>query len=123
MKKLLTGLSVIALLSGCTSHEFIKTGAHDGYQPKHENCGAHIFRSAPKGQDFIELGLCMATSPGGGVISDNTPDAVRELQKCTCLQGGDAVILQNMSENGTVGSAFGTSQQQVKVTGIAIKYK
>lgn len=122
MKRLLLAAAFLSL-QGCASHEFIKIGDHNGYKPKSENCEIHILRAEPKNKDFIELGLCMASAPGGGVISDNTPDAIVELQKCSCLQGGDAVILQDISENGITGSAFGSSQQQVKATGIAIKYK
>lgn len=121
MKKLSTLLFILPLIA-CSSHEFIKTGEQPTYTAKPENCGATIYRTPPKDKRYQELGICISSVPGGGVISDNTPDAIRELQKCACLQGGDAIIFSGTSESGMVGALTGASQQQVKASGIAIKY-
>ncbi|MDC9563921.1 MULTISPECIES: hypothetical protein [unclassified Pseudoalteromonas] len=122
MKKLSVVLLSLAL-SACAGHEFIKTGESQNYTAKNEDCGVTIFRAPPRGKQYQELGICMASAPGGGIISDNTPDAIRELQKCACLQGADAIVLSGISEAGAVGFVTGPSQQKVKATGIAIKYR
>ena len=122
MKRL--SIAMLALsLTACASHEFIKTGESQAHAAKPADCGATIYRTPPTDKQYQELGICMASAPGGGIVSDNTPDAIRELQKCACLQGGDTIILGGTSESGMVGAVTGSSQQQVKASGVAIKYK
>ena len=58
----------------------------------------------------------MTQAPGGGMISDNTPDAVAKLQRCACLQGGDAIIIGGMNEAGVIPSYGGYSQQVAKIS-------
>ena len=122
MKRL--SIAILALsLTACASHEFIKTGESQAHAAKPADCGATIYRTPPTDKQYQELGICMASAPGGDIMSDNTPDAIRELKKCACLQGGDAIILGGTSESGMVGAVTGSSQQQVKASGVAIKYK
>jgi hypothetical protein len=53
------------------------------------------------------------------MISDNTPEAIEELQKCACEAGGDTVVLQASDDQGFM-TQFGSSQQTVKVQGIVV---
>lgn len=113
----------LALLGGCTTHSFIPTGEKlVTHTAKPTNCGAKVLLNYPKKAKYSEIGICSAQVPGGGMISDKTPEAVIELQKCACLQGGDAIILGKANDAGFIGG-FGYSQQVAKARGIVIVFE
>ncbi len=47
------------------------------------------------------------------MISDKTPEAILELQKCACQNGGNAIVYAGDSESG-IHTGFGYSQQHIK---------
>ena len=115
---------VAMMLSGCASHNFIPTGmTSSALPPQSPDCGARVLLQMPTGSNIREIGLCMAQTPGGGMISDNTPGAILELQRCACLHGGNAIVLSGMGEAGMMGSALGYSQQVAKAQGVAIRFE
>lgn len=65
----------------------------------------------------------MAQVPGGGMLSDNTPEAIAELQRCVCSAGGDAIILNSSNEAGIIPAFGGYSQQAAKAQGVVIIFK
>ncbi len=105
---------VIALsLLGCTSSNFTKTGFDTKTRPPlADNCPVVVLESMPTDRPYEELGFCNASAPGGGVISDKTPDAIAELKRCACRNGGNAIVFKTGDERG-VQSPFGYSQQKV----------
>lgn len=108
----------VSALQGCSSHRFVPTGDSPREASKGSQCGATVLRQMPS-PPYRELGLCYAKVPGGGMISDNTPEAIEELQKCACEAGGDAVVLHTSDDQGYV-TQFGSSQQTVKVQGVVV---
>ncbi|MBN2867002.1 MAG: hypothetical protein JXK16_13420 [Thiotrichales bacterium] len=124
MRKKYLFVFVVLMLNACTTHRFIPTGISQVTRPaKPANCGAKVLLRSPENIKFSEIGICMAQAPGGGMISDNTPDAIAELQRCACLQGGDAVILSGMNEAGVIPSFGGYSQQVAKSQGVVIVFE
>lgn len=117
MRLILAALAV-TLLAGCTSHRFIPTGDGPKMASKGPSCGATVLRRAPIGS-YKELGICTAKAPGGGVISDNTPDAIAELQRCACEAGGNAILLESNTDQGLM-TGFGASQMTVTAQGVVI---
>ena len=111
------------LVSSCAPHSFVKTGTAGPFTTKPENCQVDIYTS-PNLPDrtMTEIGICFAKAPGGGVISDNTPEAVNQLKKCVCQNGGDAIVLNPIGESGVLTRA-GYSQQAVQVSGKVYRYK
>jgi hypothetical protein len=72
-----------------------------------------VLQRPPDDRKFIELGFCTTSMPGGGMITDKTPEAVRELQTCACKNGGNAIVYQGDSESG-IHTGMGYSQQHIK---------
>jgi|GEM_PF-2288082 len=109
---------IMVALPGCASHRFVATGDAPKVASKGIQCGATVLLSAPS-TPYQELGICYAQVPGGGIISDNTPEAIEELQKCACEAGGDAVLLGGTNDQSTM-TMYGATQQNVKTQGIVI---
>lgn len=109
----------VGALQGCSSHRFVPTGDSPREASKGPECGATVLRQLPT-TPHRELGLCYAKVPGGGMISDNTPEAIEELQRCACEAGGDAVVLQGSNDQGSA-TQYGMTQQEVKAQGVVIK--
>jgi hypothetical protein len=105
---------LIALsLLACTSSNFTKTGFDTKARPPlADNCPVTVLESMPADRPYEELGFCNASAPGGGVISDKTPDAIAELKRCACRNGGNAIVFKAADEHG-MQSIFGYSQQKV----------
>lgn len=118
IRKATAAALLLVALQGCSSHRFVPTGDFPVQASRGSQCGATVLRSMPSAP-HRELGLCYASVPGGGLIADNTPDAIEELKKCTCEAGGNAAVLDNSTEQGFV-TSFGGSQQTLKITGIVI---
>jgi hypothetical protein len=112
----LFALSLLPLLSvaACTSTNFTRTGfeAAPPRQPG-EPCQAVVLQRPPSDRQFIELDFCTTSMPGGGVITDKTPAAIKELQDCACQNGGNAIVYFGDSESG-IHSGLGYSQQHIK---------
>ena len=97
----------------CTSSNFTKTGFDAKVRPPlADTCPVTVLESMPTDRPFEELGFCNASAPGGGVISDKTPDAIAELKRCACRNGGNAIVFKTADERG-MQSGFGYSQQRV----------
>lgn len=109
---------LVVVLQGCSSHRFVATGDSPKVASKGTQCGATVLLSAPN-TPYQELGICYAQVPGGGMISDKTPEAIEELQKCACEAGGDAVLLGGTNDQSTM-TMYGATQQNVKTQGIVI---
>lgn len=107
-------LVMLALvLPGCTSTSFTRTG-FDAPPPRQPGpCSAVVLQHEPSDRKFIEIGFCTTSVPGGGVITDNTPNAIAELRQCACQNGGNAIVFHGEGESG-VHTGFGYSQQRVK---------
>lgn len=102
-----------SFLSGCTSTSFTRTG-FDPPPPRQPGpCSAVVLQRFPTDRKYVEIGFCTTSVPGGGVITDNTPDAINELRICACTNGGNAILFQGEGEAG-VHTGFGYSQQRVK---------
>ncbi|MEA2164424.1 MAG: hypothetical protein QOK37_2551 [Thermoanaerobaculia bacterium] len=111
---------VVLSLAACTSSNFTKTGFETKTRPPlPDNCAVTVLESMPTDRPYEELGFCSASAPGGGVISDKTPDAIAELKRCTCRNGGNAVVFKSSDERG-MQSLFGHSQQKVMVRGTVL---
>ena len=109
----LAAVVVLISLLGCTSSNFTKTGFDTNTRPPlPETCPVTVLESMPTDRPYEELGFCNASAPGGGVISDKTPDAIAELKRCACRNGGNSIVLKAADERG-MHSAFGYSQQKV----------
>jgi len=121
--KLGLSMGIVAVIAtGCVRSTFIPTGLNGhNFEPQSPACGAKVLLAAPKGVSFQEIGICMAQAPGGGIVSDNTPDAIFELQRCACLHGGNAIVLGGTNEAGLLGGVTGYSQQVAKARGIVIR--
>lgn len=114
MKKISIMLAIF-LLWGCARHTFTKTGfSTSPISPKPSHCEIVVLQGFPADRKYIELGFCHASVPGGGVIRDATPDVIRELKKCACLNGGNAIVMGTENETGIL-TIFGYSQQRVKL--------
>ena len=112
--------SILALLLlGCTSTSFTRTGFDLPPAPPPSPCQAVVLQNPPSDRKFVELGFCITSVPGGGIITDNTPKAIAELQECTCKNGGNAMVFLGDSESG-FHSGFGYSQQRVKARAIVL---
>ncbi len=106
-------LLVVLTASACTSTSFTRTG-FDSPPPRQPGpCSAVVLEHPPTDRKYVEIGFCTTSVPGGGVITDNTPNAIRELQECACQNGGNAIVFHGEGESG-IHSAFGYSQQRVK---------
>src|SRR5262245_5392044 len=106
-------LFLLAATVACTSTSFTRTG-FDSPPPRPPGpCSAVVLQHPPTDRRYVEIGFCTTAVPGGGVITDNTPKAIRELQECACQNGGNAILFHGEGESG-MQSAFGYSQQRVK---------
>ena len=113
-------VSALALLfPGCTSTSFTRTGFDLPPVPPPSPCQAVVLQNPPSDRKFVELGFCITSVPGGGIITDNTPKAIAELQECACKNGGNAMVFLGDSESG-FHSGFGYSQQRVKARAIVL---
>ncbi len=116
-------IGLVFTLSGCGTHKFVPTGmSNNTYAPKSSKCGEKMLRSFPKDVAFEEIGISYGQTPGGGVMSDKTPEAIAELQECACLNGGDAFVLASTRDSGFHGTLGGYSQQVAKAEGIVIVF-
>ena len=88
---LLSGITLLVL--GCSKTSFIPTGSDVEPPPPRSPCQVAVLKHAPDNDNFTELGMCAVSVPGGSILFDNTPTAVRKLQKCACEHGGNAIIL------------------------------
>jgi hypothetical protein len=122
-KTIFSVLFFAALTTACTTHRFVPVGMTQPNHTKPADCAATILLRAPSDTPYSEIGICMAQTPGGGMISDNTPEAIGELRRCACLSGGDAIILGNSNEAGIVPAWGGYSQQVAKAQGIVIIFE
>lgn len=121
MKFLIVFLSF--LVSSCASHSFVKTGTDGSFTKKPENCQIDIYTAINMpDRAMTEIGICFGKAPGGGLISDSTPEAVNQLKKCACKNGGDAIVLNPTGESGVFTRA-GYSQEVVQVNGKVYRYK
>jgi len=111
--------SLALLLLGCTSTSFTRTGFDSPPAPPSSPCQAVILQNPPTDRKFVELGFCITSVPGGGIITDNTSKAIAELQECTCKNGGNALVFLGDSESG-FHSGLGYSQQRVKARAIVL---
>lgn len=111
MRKWIT--PILCLFSAaCTSTNFTRTG----FEPPPRSpgpCQAVVLQRPPSDRRYMEIEFCTTSVPGGGVITDNTPKAIRELQACACQNGGNAIVYFGDSESG-YHTGFGYSQQHVK---------
>jgi hypothetical protein len=124
MKRIISILLFPLVLAGCANHSFVPIGmSAETLVPKPASCGAKVLLRPPKNMQYSEVGICMARAPGGGMVTDNTPMAIKELQKCACLQGGDAIVLSGANESGIIPAFGGYSQQSAKAEGIVIVFK
>ena len=112
-------LACVAFAAGCTSTSFTRTGFDPPPARSPGPCTAVVLQHDPTDRKFIEIGFCTTSVPGGGVITDNTPDAIRELQECACKNGGNAIVFHGEGESG-VHTGFGYSQQRVKAHGTVL---
>ena len=111
------------LVSSCAAHSFVKTGVDGPFPQKPENCKIDIYTSANMPERAMtEIGVCFGEAPGGGLARDNTPEAVNQLKKCACKNGGDAVVLNPVGESGGFTKA-GYSQETVRVNGKVYRYR
>ncbi|MBW3670189.1 MAG: hypothetical protein KY432_00800 [Acidobacteria bacterium] len=101
------------VLSSCTSTNFVKTGFDQAPPSALGPCSAVVLQEPPDERRYIEIGFCTTSTPGGGVITDKTPEAIRQLQQCACKNGGNAIVYEPESEAG-IHTGFGYSQQRVK---------
>ena len=114
MKKTLP-LLLLCLAPACTSTNFIKTGFETAPPRPPGPCSATVLQDFPADRQYVELGLCTTSMPGGGLIADKTPKAVQELQECACKNGGNAIVLLGSGDSGYQ-TTFGYSQQTVKAS-------
>jgi hypothetical protein len=107
-------LTLALFAAGCTSTSFTRTG-FDTAPPRQpgERCQAVVLQRPPSDRQFIELGFCSTSMPGGGIVTDKTPEAIKELQDCACKNGGNAIVYFGDSESG-YHTGVGYSQQHVK---------
>ena len=112
MKSIVLALLSI-VLTACTSTNFVKTGFDQVPAHTLTPCNAVVLQHTPENRKFVELGFCTTSLPGGGVIKDKTPEAVKELQSCACQNGGNAIVYQGEEESG-LHTGFGYSQQHIK---------
>ena len=118
-RRLVCVFALVLLFLGCTSTSFTRTGFDLPPAPPPFPCQAVVLQNPPSDRKFIELGFCITSVPGGGIITDNTPKAITELQECACKNGGNAMVFLGDSEAG-LHSAFGYSQQRVKARAIVL---
>jgi hypothetical protein len=125
MKKSL--LIILALFIGCASfvpvHTFTKTGFGEKRQPFPEDCEIVVLSSSPKDLDYEEIGMCVAQTPGGGMLYDATPKLIAELKECACVNGGNAIVfsMNQVKESNMMGLEI--SQQKVKGSAIVLFVK
>ncbi len=117
------GLLILMIgLAGCATYSFIQTGLSGPFPPKDKSCAIDVLTSVPD-RPVIEVGICHGQAPGGGIISDNTPDAIEQVKRCACQNGGDAIVLLNTGSTASVMTGFGASQQQIRIPATVLRYK
>ena len=104
---------ILVVVAACTSTSFTRTGFDPPPARPPGPCSAVVLEHPPTDRKYVEVGFCTTSVPGGGVITDKTPDAIRELQVCACQNGGNAIVFHGEGESG-IHSAFGYSQRRVK---------
>ncbi len=75
-------LLVALSASACTSTSFTRTGFDSAPARQPGPCSAVVLEHPSTERKYVEIGFCTTSVPGGGVITDNTPKAIRELQEC-----------------------------------------
>ena len=95
---LLSSLTLITL--GCSSATFSPTALDTQHPPPQSPCQVAVLQHAPTGGNFTELGQCSVSVPGGNILFDNSPAAVRKLQRCACENGGNAIIVPDYLQTG-----------------------
>jgi hypothetical protein len=117
MKQLVFIICLLALLSSCSNYNFIRTGLDNTqFAPQPANCDVIVLTSLPTDRVYTEIGICKGTVPGGGMVSDRTHAAIKQLKRCACANGGNAILLNNTDEGGYF-TEFGYSQQVAKASG------
>ncbi len=115
--KIIIGLLIITSFSSCSNYNFIRTGLDNTrYPPQPANCDVIVLTSLPTDRAYTEIGICKGTAPGGGMVSDRTHAAIKQLKRCACANGGNAILLNNTDEGGYF-TEFGYSQQVAKASG------
>lgn len=114
MKYLFFLLTICTFLS-CSTAKFVATGMTDSKKlALSPNSKVYVITEIPKeAKKVLELGICYATVPGGGIVTDNTDKAIEKLKQCARENGGNAILLKNNKEGG-YHTAFGYSQQTAK---------
>ena len=121
MRRCITIICFLFLFSSCATYSFVKSGTEEAFPPNPEDCKIDILTTLPQ-RPMVEVGLCFGQTPGGGIITDKTPEAIEQLKKCACANGGDAVLLLT-GDQGGVFTDLGYSQQVVRMTGKVYRYK
>lgn len=117
-KNLLIISFATVLMTSCANYSFIKTGIDEtNFQPREKDAPVSIITSLPEDREYVEIGICKGTAPGGGLLIDETSRAIKQLKKCARNNGGNAILLTGDSESGFV-TDWGESQETVKASGI-----
>jgi hypothetical protein len=105
-------------MTACTSTNFTRTG-FDSPPVSISSGPIVVLEHFPTDRKYVEIGFCTTSVPGGGIIKDNTPNAIRELQECARRNGGNAIVFSGDGESG-IHTGFGYSQQRVKARATVI---
>jgi hypothetical protein len=106
-------VAIAVSVAGCASTNFVRTGFDQPPPRASGPCNAVVLQRAAEDRKNVELGFCTTSMPGGGMITDKTPAAIRELQTCACQNGGNAIVYMGDAESG-IHTGFGYSQQHIK---------
>ena len=87
---LISCLSLLAL--GCASTSFTPEGLEAPSPPPQTPCQVTVLQHVPRGGNYSDLGQCAVSIPGGGILFDNSPTAIKKLQECACEHGGNAIV-------------------------------
>jgi len=124
MKKFL--IVSISFILGCAAmvphHTFTKTGFTEIREPcpDTDNYEIVVLTRLPSDLEYDELGICNAYAPGGGLIADNTPMMIKELKKCACLNGGNAIAFSMNDIKSTGLHGMEASQQKIEGFGTVL---
>ncbi|HMO18193.1 MAG TPA: hypothetical protein PKA63_08160 [Oligoflexia bacterium] len=106
--------------SGCGSAKFIRSG--DTISPIKSNevspSQIKVYTLPPQGK-YLSLGIAAINILGGGMISDNFPEAIEKAKVIASQNGGNAIVINHTDESNSM-NTFGSSQQRVRVNAMVI---